>query len=176
MHDIAEFLGGRDPFSGLDEEALEELATRTEVEFFPAGTTIIPQGKLSQGRIRVIRRGAVELVDHGTPVDLLGEGEMLGHPSVLSGLPARREARAKEDTLVYSLAADDVIPAARPAVGPQVPDPLAACPDATRRRGRARAAERRGGPADRPCAGWQTAGDRRRGPEPAGDGAVDEHE
>ena len=110
MHDIAEFLGGRDPFSGLDEEALEELATRTEVEFFPAGTTIIPQGKLSQGRIRVIRRGAVELVDHGTPVDLLGEGEMLGHPSVLSGLPARREARAKEDTLVYSLAADDVIP------------------------------------------------------------------
>ena len=110
MHDIAEFLGGRDPFSGLDEEALEELATRTEVEFFPAGTTIIPQGKLSQGRIRVIRRGAVELVDHGTPVDLLGEGEMLGHPSVLSGLPARLEARAKEDTLAYSLAADDVVP------------------------------------------------------------------
>ena len=49
MHDIAEFLGGRDPFSGLDEEALEDLATRTEVEFFPAGTTIISQGKLLSG-------------------------------------------------------------------------------------------------------------------------------
>src|SRR3954463_5871166 len=110
MHDIAEFLAGRDPFSGLDETALQELAARTEVEFFAAGTTIIPQGQLSQGRIRVIRRGAVELLHNGKPVDLLGEGEMFGHPSVLSGLPARYEARAKEDTLAYSLAADDVIP------------------------------------------------------------------
>jgi CBS domain-containing protein len=110
MHDIAEFLGGRDPFSGLDEEALEALAARTEVEFFTAGTTIVPQGELSQGRIRVIRRGSVELIDRGRPIDLLGEGEMFGHPSVLSGLPTRFEVRAKEDTLTYSLAANDVIP------------------------------------------------------------------
>jgi CBS domain-containing protein len=110
MHDIAEFLGGRDPFSGLDEQALEDLAARTEVEFFSAGTTIVSQGRLPQDRIRVVRRGAVELLDRGKPVDLLGEGEMFGHPSVLSGLPAKYEARAAEDTLVYSLAADDVIP------------------------------------------------------------------
>ena len=35
---------------------------------------------------------------------------MFGHPSVLSGQPTRYEARAKEDTLVYSLPAEDVIP------------------------------------------------------------------
>jgi CBS domain-containing protein len=110
MHDIAEFLRGRDPFSALDEQALDALAAKTEVEFFAAGTTIVPQGELSQGRIRVIRRGAVELVDHGRPVDLLGEGEMFGHPSVLSGLPSKFEARAREDTLAYSLAAADVTP------------------------------------------------------------------
>jgi CBS domain-containing protein len=110
MHDIAEFLGGRDPFSGLDEPALEALAGKTEVEFFAAGTTIVPQGKLSQGRIRVIRRGSVELVDRDSLVDLLGEGEMFGHPSVLSGLPAKYGARAREDTLCYSLPAEDVIP------------------------------------------------------------------
>jgi CBS domain-containing protein len=110
MHDIAEFLRGRDPFSGLDEEDLEALAAETEVEFFGAGTTIVPQGELSQGRIRVIRRGAVELVDRGRPVDLLGEGEMFGHPSVLSGLPSKFEARAREDALVYSLPAEDVTP------------------------------------------------------------------
>jgi CBS domain-containing protein len=110
MHDIAEFLAGRDPFSGLEEAELERLAGRTEVEFFPAGTTIVPQDRLSQGRIRVIRRGAVELLDQGRPVDLLGEGEMFGHPSVISGEPTRYEVRAKEDTLCYSLAADDVIP------------------------------------------------------------------
>src|SRR4051794_8936283 len=110
MHDIAEFLGGRDPFSGLDEAALEDLAAKTEVEFFPAGTMIIPQGKLSQGRIRVIRRGSVELVDRDAAVDLLGEGEMFGHPSVLSGLPAQYGVRAREDTLSYSLPAEDVVP------------------------------------------------------------------
>ena len=110
MHDIAEFLAGRDPFSGLDEAELERLASRTEVEFFPAGTTILPQGERPQGRIRVIRRGAVELLDRGRPVDLLGEGELVGHPSVLSGLPTRYEARAREDTLCYSLPAEDVTP------------------------------------------------------------------
>jgi len=110
MHDIAEFLARRDPFSGLDEAELERLASRTEVEFFPAGTSIVPQGEQPQGRIRVIRRGAVELLDRGRPVDLLGEGEMVGHPSVLSGLPTRYEVRAKEDTLCYSLPAEDVIP------------------------------------------------------------------
>ena len=110
MHDVAEFLAGRDPFSGLEEAELERLASRTEVEFFPAGTRILPQGERPQGRIRVIRRGAVELLDLGRAVDLLGEGEMFGHPSVLSGQPTRYEARAWEDTLCYSLAAEDVVP------------------------------------------------------------------
>src|SRR4051794_10568632 len=110
MQDIAEFLGGHDPFSGLEDRALERLAGRTEVEFFPAGTTIFPQGDQPQQRIRVIRRGVVELVDRGTVVDQLGEGEMFGHPSVLSGEPTRYEARAKEDSLVYSLPADEVVP------------------------------------------------------------------
>ena len=110
MHDIAEFLRGRDPFSGLDEAEMERLASRTEVEFFRAGTSIVPQGERSQGRIRVIRRGAVELLDQARPVDMLGEGEMFGHPSVISGEPTRYEVRAKEDTLCYSFAAEDVIP------------------------------------------------------------------
>jgi CBS domain-containing protein len=110
MHDIAEFLGGRDPFSGLSDAALDSLAQRTEVEFFPAGATIFPQGEAPQDRVRVVRRGSVELLDQGRPVDLLGEGEMFGHPSVLSGEPTRYEAKAREDSLVYALAPEDVIP------------------------------------------------------------------
>jgi CBS domain-containing protein len=110
MHDIAEFLRRYDPFSGLDEEALERLAERTEVEFFAAGTTIFPQGTRPQKNVRVVRRGAIELVDRGRVVDVLGEGELFGHPSMLSGLPTGFEARAHEDSLCYALSARDVIP------------------------------------------------------------------
>jgi CBS domain-containing protein len=116
MHDIAEFLKGHDPFSGLDEESLEQLAERVEVEFFAAGTVIFKQGEKPQTEVRVVRRGAVELVDRGRVVDLLGEGELFGHPSMLSGLPTGFEARAREDSLCYALATQDVVPLlARPA-------------------------------------------------------------
>ena len=80
MHDVAEFLSSHEPFRELDEAALEDLAQRVEVEFFAAGATILAQGGRSQDRIRVVRRGTVELVDGDRVLDLLGEGEMFGHP------------------------------------------------------------------------------------------------
>ncbi len=110
MHDIAEFLRTHDPFSGLDEEALERVAARVEVEFFELGATIFKRGERSQGRVLTVRRGAIELVDGSRVLDVLGEGELFGHPSVLSGLPSGVEARAQEDSLCYSMAASDVIP------------------------------------------------------------------
>jgi len=116
VHDIVEFLKDHDPFSGLDAPTLERLAERVEVEFFAAGTTIFRQGERPPDEVRVIRRGAIELVDHGRVLDLLGEGEMLGHPSMVSGTPTGLEARANEDSLCYALAAEDVLPLlARPA-------------------------------------------------------------
>src|SRR6478672_4340290 len=110
MHDIAEFLKAHDPFCDVDEEILEQLAERVEVEFFAGGTVIFKQGDQPQTKVRVVRKGAVDLVDHGRVLDLLGEGEMFGHPSMLSGLPTGFEARAGEDTLCYRLPADAVIP------------------------------------------------------------------
>lgn len=110
VHDVVEFLKAHDPFSGLDAAALDRLAERVKVEFFRAGTVIFRQGERPQDEVRVVRRGAIELVDHGRVLDLLGEGELLGHPSMVSGLPTGFEARAHEDTLCYSLRADDVLP------------------------------------------------------------------
>ena len=110
MHDVAEFLKEHDPFSGLDRATLEGLSERVEVEFFTAGTTIFKRGERSQIDVRIVRRGAVALVDHGRVLDLLGEGELFGHPSMLSGTPPGFEARAHEDTLCYVLAAEDVLP------------------------------------------------------------------
>jgi CBS domain-containing protein len=109
MHDIVEFLRQFPPFDDLDEAELEELAKSVEVEFFAAGTTIIRQGEAPLDHARVIRRGAVELLSEGSVLDVLGEGELFGHPSMLSGMPAGLAARAVEDTLCYRLPADAVV-------------------------------------------------------------------
>ena len=58
----------------------------------------------------MVRRGTVELVDRGKVIDLLGEGEMFGHPSMLSGMPTGFEVRAEEDVLCYAIRAEDVLP------------------------------------------------------------------
>jgi CBS domain-containing protein len=110
MHDIVEFLRLHPPFDDLDEPTLEGLARKVEVEFFRAGSTIFRQGAEPSKHVRVVRRGAVELVDRGSVLDLLGEGELFGHASMLAGLPTGFEARAKEDTLCYRIPANAVVP------------------------------------------------------------------
>ena len=121
----------------------------------------------------MIRRGAVELLDRGTPVDLLGEGEMFGHPSVLSGQPTRYEVRAREDTLCYSLAAEDVIPLlGRPSSLRFLARSLLAAEPARARRGGSRRA--RGGPRSTPRRpGAPAAGDLRAGDDAPGGGPHD---
>ncbi len=110
MHDVAEFLKAHEPFGALDETELDQLAERAKVEFHTAGTVIFRQGEPPPDEIRVIRKGAVELAEHGRVLDLLEEGDMLGQAWMFSGLPTGWEARAREDTLCYALAADVVVP------------------------------------------------------------------
>jgi CBS domain-containing protein len=52
----------------------------------------------------------VELLDGSQILDGLGEGELFGHPSMLTGQPTEFAARAGEDTLCYRIEADAIIP------------------------------------------------------------------
>jgi CBS domain-containing protein len=116
MHDIVEFLRRHEPFDALSEEAVEGLARSVEVEFFSTGATILRQGGGPLQHVWIVRRGAVELVDRGRVLDVLGEGELFGHRWMLAGLPAGIQARALEDTLCYRLPADAAVELlARPA-------------------------------------------------------------
>jgi CBS domain-containing protein len=110
MHDIAEFLSKHDLFAALEPEKLERLAEGVEIEYFEAGRTIFREGADPPDSMWVVRTGAVELREGGRVLDLLSEGEPFGHPWMLSGLPTGWEARAREDSLCYRLAAEDVIP------------------------------------------------------------------
>src|SRR6266567_3762203 len=65
----------------------------------------------------VVRSGSAEIIHHGRVLDLLGPGELLGHASMISGLPTGFEARAAEDTVCYRISADVIRPLlARPDV------------------------------------------------------------
>ena len=110
--DIVEFLLQCPPFDAFDPGAVERLAEAVEVEFHPAGTTIFPKGAEAVEFLRVIRAGAVEVVDDGRVLDLMGPGEMFGYASLLSGLPTDFGTRTAEDTLTYripALAASEVL-------------------------------------------------------------------
>lgn len=103
VQDVAEFLRRQAPFDVLVEEELAALAATAEIEFHPAGELVIAGGSAPGEHVWVVRSGAVELLDGERVLDLLGEGEMLGHPAMLSGMPVGLRARASEDTLCYRL-------------------------------------------------------------------------
>jgi CBS domain-containing protein len=101
----AGFLRAHPPFDALDAGAVERMASAAELETVPAGTTIFSQGDGPVTHLRVVRSGAVEIVADGRVLDLLGEGELFGHASMLSGFPSGFEARAVEDTVCYRIRA-----------------------------------------------------------------------
>ena len=104
--DVIEFLRKYPPFAGLASEALDLLGGAVEIEFHAAGQIIFSKGVGPIEVLRVIRSGAVEVVNDGQVLDLMEVGEMFGHASMLSGLPTGFEARAAEDTLTYRIPAD----------------------------------------------------------------------
>jgi len=110
MSDIAAFLGRHAPFAGLDGNELAAIADESEAERYDAGEEIFGQGEEPPERVRIVASGAVELLDEGRTLDLLGEGELFGHPSMLAGLPTGFAARAHEDTLCYRLPAERLLP------------------------------------------------------------------
>lgn len=103
MKEFLNFLAGQDPYSALDPGDLERLAHAVEVEYFPAGAWVITEGDPVLDHLWVLRTGAVEVLDRGRVVDLLGPGDTFGHVSLLSGLPPVLGVRAAEDTVCYRL-------------------------------------------------------------------------
>jgi CBS domain-containing protein len=104
--EVTRFLQEYSPFDALEGGELERVAAAAEVEFHRAGATIFSQGAEPVAHLRVVRAGAVEIVFDGRVLDLLGEGELFGHASMLSGLPTGFEARAGEDTVCYRIPAE----------------------------------------------------------------------
>ncbi len=99
--DIPTFLLQYPPFDELDEEGIPEVVRHTHIEFFPKGRTILQQSGEPSRYLYVVRTGAVEVLSDGRVADLLGEGEVFGQFSLLSGLGPTFTIRALEDSICY---------------------------------------------------------------------------
>src|SRR4051794_30763452 len=106
MGEVAASLRSLPPFDALPEAELGRLAAVARVAAFAGGETIFGQGAGPQTSAWVVREGAVELVDHGRVLDLLGPGELFGHASMLAELPTGFAARAHGPTICYCLPGD----------------------------------------------------------------------
>lgn len=102
---VASFLRTHPPFDALAPEDVERVAAAAEAEHHPAGSVIFAEGEGPVEHLRVVQHGAVEIVHQQKVLDLLGEGELLGHASMLSGLPTGFEARAVEATTCFRIPA-----------------------------------------------------------------------
>jgi CBS domain-containing protein len=103
--EAARFLRAHPPFVTLSEDAVDRVAASAELEHLSAGEPIFSERDGPVEHLRVIRSGAVEIVSDGRVLDLLGEGELFGQASMLSGFPPGFEARAAEDTVCYRIEA-----------------------------------------------------------------------
>jgi CBS domain-containing protein len=101
--DIAGFLADYPPFHGLDEDELARIASAVQVEFFPAGTTILEKSGDPTAFMYVIRKGRAEIIDDGRVLDLIGEGDLFGELSIATGGLPVATVRAAEDLLCYML-------------------------------------------------------------------------
>jgi CBS domain-containing protein len=103
--DLASFLRTHPPFDELAPDDVERVAVAAEIEHHPEGSVIFAEGAVPVEHLRVVLSGAVEIVHQGKVLDLLGPGELLGHASMLSGLPTGFEARAAADTICFRIPA-----------------------------------------------------------------------
>src|SRR6201996_3531555 len=102
--EIARFLRAYSPFDELDAAAVARVASAAELESFAAGTVIFSQGDDPVRYLRVVGSGEVEIIADGRVIDLLGEGEVFGQASMLSGWPPGFEARAvTQETVCYRI-------------------------------------------------------------------------
>jgi CBS domain-containing protein len=109
MQDVSQFLGAH-AFDQASEQELASVVSSVEIDFFPDGAFLLRTTSANEGYVFVIRTGEVELISAGAIMDVLGEGELVGLPSLISDLPPGLDVRAAGDVLVYRIPADSLLP------------------------------------------------------------------
>lgn len=102
LHDVVAFLGETLPFSALSAEARLAVARHLNIDYVPRHQQ---QPVDLQRMLYIIRTGAFELrTDTNELIDRLGEHDLFGINTLMTGNPNRLRVYPIEDALVFKLA------------------------------------------------------------------------
>ncbi|MBD2842469.1 putative nucleotidyltransferase substrate binding domain-containing protein [Erythrobacter rubeus] len=103
---VATFLAQTAPFQFLSDDRIAAISRKVTVRYAKAGSAIIRAGDHND-HLFVVRSGAVELRLAGDELTArLGTGSSFAYPSLLRGGEVHNTATASEDTLLYTIPAE----------------------------------------------------------------------
>jgi CBS domain-containing protein len=108
LEDALEFLKGIPPFQYLESGLLKKAASELSLEFYPVGTVILKQNGPPSNCLRIIKKGAVQVLmeaEDGDEVlmEVKSEGDNFGFLSMIGKDRQRTTVKVIEDTLCYIL-------------------------------------------------------------------------
>jgi CBS domain-containing protein len=101
--DRVKFLSRVPPFKSLTGDELREVAGTVRERAVAAGEAILVEGGPPGEELFIVRLGTLELIHKDAYVAIVPAGEVLGHPTLLTGLAPEFTVRAREDSLLYCL-------------------------------------------------------------------------
>ena len=104
--DRVRFLSRVAPFKGLPADELAEVAAAIRERAVAAGEAILVEGGPPGEELYVVRLGTLELLHKDAYVAVVSAGDVVGHPTLLTGLAPEFTTRAREDSLLYCLPRD----------------------------------------------------------------------
>ena len=101
------------PFQFLPVPDIRSLARKVTLEYFPKDTVILAAGRQVSEALYIVQKGAVKLgirtnVGKELVLDMRSEGEVFGLLSLMGRDVARLDVVALEDTLCYTVPAEDI--------------------------------------------------------------------
>jgi small-conductance mechanosensitive channel/CRP-like cAMP-binding protein len=98
--------------SFLTDEEIEDLCGRVRIKVFGGGETVFRQGEKGDS-LCVVRSGRLNALIDGTAVGVLGQGEIFGEMSLLTGEARKATIVADTETHLVEIAKEDVEPILR---------------------------------------------------------------
>ncbi len=106
---VAGFLRRHPPFDTLPADELDAIVGLVEERTVPAGTAVLVEEGPPGTELFVVRSGLIEMVHGEHVVDVLGAGQVFGHPTLLTGLSPQFTLRAREESHLYAVPFDAAV-------------------------------------------------------------------